>query len=193
MGFTPLELVDVSIGPILAKLYPKITPSMPVYHTFQVNKAALTNLPTDFCLVLDVFGVQLNTSSTMEGIISDWRHFLHKWWMNFDHLTILSFHKTNSNCINETTIPNQPEVLLLVINRAAGDCHKQNIKFVHVQCMIDFSTLITIEPYSITTKLQSTYYIELSQGTQALINGNNQNYNLVILLGAVNLRTFTSQ
>jgi hypothetical protein len=51
MSFAPLNLVDESIGHISAKLYPKISLAMPVHkhvHAFQVNKAAFTNLPTNF-------------------------------------------------------------------------------------------------------------------------------------------------
>ena len=50
MGFTPLDLVNVPVGRMTIKLYPKITPAMPVHkraHAFQVNKAALKDLPTD--------------------------------------------------------------------------------------------------------------------------------------------------
>jgi hypothetical protein len=75
MGFAPLDLVDVPVCRITVKLYPKITPAMPVHectHAFQVNKAALKDLPTDLRLVTDAFGAQLNASSTVEGILSDW-------------------------------------------------------------------------------------------------------------------------
>jgi hypothetical protein len=141
---------------------------MPVHkhiHAFQVNKAALTNLPTDFCLILDAFGMQLNMSSIVEGIISNWRHFFHKQWMDFDHLIILSYHKTNGNRLDNATIPNQPEVLLLAIDGVVGDCHMQNIKFVCVQCTINFSALIMIDLYPVTTKMRARYYIDLPQGT----------------------------
>jgi hypothetical protein len=86
MGFAPLDPIDVSVGWMNVKLYPKITPSMPVYeqaHAFQVNKAALKDLPTDLRLIIDVFGSQLNASSTVEGILSNWRQFFHKRWMDF--------------------------------------------------------------------------------------------------------------
>ena len=79
MGFAPLELVEVAVGRISVKLYLRITARMPVYeraHAFQVNKTALSNLlGTDFGLVLDAFGMQLNSSSTVEGLINDWRFF----------------------------------------------------------------------------------------------------------------------
>ena len=76
MGFAPLDLVDVPVGRMTVKLYPKITPAMPVHervHAFQVNKAALKDLLTDLRLVINAFGAQLNASSTVEGILSEWR------------------------------------------------------------------------------------------------------------------------
>ena len=81
MGYTPLDLVDVPVGRMTVKLYPKITPAMPVHeraHAFQVNKAALKDLHTDLRLVIDAFGAQLNASSTVEGILSDWRQYFNE-------------------------------------------------------------------------------------------------------------------
>jgi hypothetical protein len=78
MGFAPLDLVGVSIDRTSVKLYPKISLVMPVHecaHAFQVNAATLMNLLTDFCLILDAFGAQLNVSLTVEGILSNWRQF----------------------------------------------------------------------------------------------------------------------
>ncbi len=75
MGFAPLDLVDVPVGRITVKLYPKIMPVMPVHkhaHAFQVNKAALKDLPTNLWLVTDAFGAQLNASSTVKGFLSNW-------------------------------------------------------------------------------------------------------------------------
>jgi hypothetical protein len=74
MGFAPLDLVDVPIGRITVKLYPKITPAMPVHeraHAFQVNKATLKDLSTNLRLVTDAFGAQLNASLTLKGILSN--------------------------------------------------------------------------------------------------------------------------
>jgi hypothetical protein len=68
---------------------------MPVHergHAYQVNKATLTNLPADFRLILDACGMQLNASLTVKGIMSDWRCYFKDRWMDFGHLTILSFH-----------------------------------------------------------------------------------------------------
>ncbi len=74
MGFAPLDPVDVFVGRMSVKLYPKITPSMPVYeraHAFQVIKAVLKDLSTNLRLIIDNFGSQLNASSTVEGILSN--------------------------------------------------------------------------------------------------------------------------
>jgi hypothetical protein len=95
MGLALLDLVDVSFGRIIVKLYPPLTKDMPVHergHAYQVNKAALTNLPADISLILDAFGMQLNASSMVKGIMSDWRHYFKDHWMDFSHLTLLSFH-----------------------------------------------------------------------------------------------------
>jgi hypothetical protein len=77
MGFAPLDLIDVSVGQSSIKLYPKLTASMPVYeqvHAFQVNKTALTNTRgIEISQILDAFGAQMNSSSTVEGLISAWR------------------------------------------------------------------------------------------------------------------------
>jgi hypothetical protein len=57
------------------------------------SKAALTNPLMDFCLILDVFGAQLDASLTVKGILSNWCWFFKEQWMDFAPLTILSFHR----------------------------------------------------------------------------------------------------
>ncbi len=94
MGFALLNFVDDPVCRITVKLYPKITPVMPAHervHAFQVNKAALKDLPTNLRLVTDAFGAQLNASSTVKGILSDWQRYFSEHWMVFNFLTILSF------------------------------------------------------------------------------------------------------
>jgi hypothetical protein len=197
MGFTPLDLVDVSIGRISTKLYPKISLAMPVHeraHAFQVNKAALTNLPTGFCLILDAFGAQLNASLMVEGILSDWHRFFKDQWMDFAHLTILSFHRLNGDRIVDTTLAANPQVLLPIVNGAIARCQKQDVKFVRMQFTLNFTTaagLITIYPYPVSMTIRALYYVELPQGSRALTNGAGAPYNLVSFLGTADLRTLT--
>ena len=106
MGFAPLDPVDVPVGRMIVKLYPKIIPSMPVHeraHTFQANKLALKDLPTNFRLVIDTFGAKLNESSTIEEILSNWRCFFQEHWIDFGHLLILSFHNSQGARMDNTT------------------------------------------------------------------------------------------
>ncbi len=123
MGFALLDLVDVPVGHIMVKLYPKTMPAMPVHkraHAFQVNKATLKDLPTDLQLVTDAFGAQLNASSTIERILSNWQRYFNKCWMAFNFLTIQSFHDLQGACIDDTTIAGNPQVLKPVQNGIVG-------------------------------------------------------------------------
>jgi hypothetical protein len=133
MGFTPLDPVDVPVGWMTIKLYPKITPLMPVpkcVHAFQVNKSALKDLPTNLQLVIDAFGAQLNASSTVKGILSNWRWYFQEHWMNFSHLTILSFHNSRGDHIDDTTIAGNAQVLMPIQDGALPTCCKQDVRFV---------------------------------------------------------------
>ena len=197
MGFAPLDLVDVSVGQLHVKLYPKIGPSMVfVYeraHAFQIAKAALENLPADLRLVMDAFGAQLNASSTVEGILSDWRRFFQERWLDFTHLTIQSFHNSKGDRIDTTTTAADNQVLLPVVDGAVADCRKEDIRYVRVQCVLDFSALITIDPYPVSPILRESYYIELPQGTQMMADDTGAGYTLVTFLGDADLRLLTPE
>jgi hypothetical protein len=114
-------------------------------HAYQVNKAALANLPVDFSLILDAFGVQLNASLMVKGIMSDWCCYFKDRWMDFSHLTILSFHQSDGDRIDNTTIAANPQVLLPVVDGALATCRKQDVKFVQVQFTMDFATAPDID------------------------------------------------
>jgi hypothetical protein len=121
----------VAVGRVSVKLYPRIMAMMPVYecaYAFQVNKTALKYLSgTDFGLVLDAFGAQLNLSSTMEGLISDWQRFFKEQWMDFNQLLILSFHRSNGERIDNTTVAGHPEILFPEINGPVNACCQQDV------------------------------------------------------------------
>ena len=134
MDFAPLNPIDVSVCRMTVKLYLKITPLMPVHecpHTFHANKSTLKELPNNLWLVIDAFGAQLNASLTVEGILSDWCRYFQECWMDFAHLTILSFHNSRGNWTDDTTIAGDAQVLLLVQDGALPTtCHKQDKRFV---------------------------------------------------------------
>ena len=157
-------------------------------HAFQIAKAALENLPANLRLVMDAFGAQLNASSTVEGILSDWRRFFQERWLDFAHLSILSFHNSKGDRIDTTTTAADNRVLLPIVNGPVADCRKEDICYVCVQCVLDFSALITIDPYPVSPVLRESYYIELPQGTQAMTDETGAGYTLVTFLGNADLR-----
>jgi hypothetical protein len=194
MGLVPLNPVNVPVRWMHVKLYPKMVPLMAGHermHAYQVNKSALKDLPTNLQLVIDAFVARLNISLTVEGILSNWRWFFHEQWMDFGHLTILSFHALNGNRIYTTTTAADPQVLLPVINGAVANCCGWDVCFVRVQCILDFTPLTTINPYPISPILCVLYYIKLPQGSRAMVNDSNQPYTLVSFLGPDDLCLLT--
>ncbi len=153
MGFTPFDLVDVHVGHMTVKLYPKIGPAMQIWecaHAYQINKTTLTNLLTNLKLIIDAFGAQLNASLMMEGIISDFKRYFYDRWMCFQNLAILSFHDSACSIIDDTMSPADPQVLLPVQDGNLANCCSQDVR---VQCVLDFGSLSTATPYPISTTL----------------------------------------
>jgi hypothetical protein len=112
--------------------------------------------------------------------------------MSFDNLTILSFHDSAGNIINDTTSPANPQILLPMQNGILVNCRSQGVRFVRVQCVLDFASLVTAAPYPISTIIQVTYYIKLPQALRVMTNGVGAAYNLVSFLGVDDLCTLTS-
>jgi hypothetical protein len=108
--------------------------------------------------------------------------------MDFAHLSILSFHRSNGNRIDDTTVAGTPEVLLPLIDGPAAACCKPDVKFVRVRCTINFAGLTTINPYPVHPVLRIDYYIELPQTIQGVYRGTN-NINIETFCGAADLRT----
>jgi hypothetical protein len=194
MSFVPKDCVTIQVRCLLASVYPKVEPSMPVFecaHAFQVTKSALESLAVDTRLILEAMGAQLNCSTTVEGLIHDWRGLFDSAWFNFNNLAIVLFQNLAGRGINNSTIAGNPALLLPVINGLVGNCHQQDVCFVHVTCTIDFTGLVTMHNYGPMT-LHVRFYLELHQTTFAMVNGNNQAYNLTTLHGTAVLATLTS-
>ncbi len=103
--------------------------------------------------------------------------------MNFAHLTILLFHALNVDRIDTTTTATNPQVMLPIINGPVGNCCNQDVHFMRVQCILNFTPLTTIDPYPVSPILRVSYYIKLPQGSHPMLNGDNQGYTLVSFLG----------
>jgi hypothetical protein len=111
--------------------------------------------------------------------------------MDFAHLAILSFHRSNGNRIDDTTVAGSPKVLLPIIDGPAAACRKPDVKFVRVQCTINFAGLVSVNPYPVHPILRVDYYIELPQTIQGVCPGAND-INIEMFCGAANLRTLST-
>ena len=103
--------------------------------------------------------------------------------MNFNNLSILSFHTSNGDRIDNTTTAGDAAILLPVLNGNLATCRQQDVRFERVQCTLDFAHLITVDPYPVATILRVSYYIELPQTSRAMTNGVGAAYTLVNFLG----------
>jgi len=110
-------------------------------------------------------------------------------WMNFTNLSILSFHRSNGDQINTTTTAGDAAILLPIINGNLNNCRQQDVRFVRVQCTLDFIGLTTVNPHPVATILRASYYIELPQSSQAMTNGTGAAYTLVSFLGVDDIWT----
>jgi hypothetical protein len=181
MTFVPRNLVSIQVGCLSASVYPKIEPSMPVFecvHAFQVITSALEPLPpVDTRLILDALGTQLNCSAIINGLMFDWQSLFDSAWNNFCNLAIVTFHNSAGTEIKNTTNAGNPAILLPIQNAPKAVCHQNDVSFVPVTCLVDFSRLVNIPNYGPTT-LCIGFYLELPQTTMATTDGKNIAYNL---------------
>ena len=191
-NLTLLELVPTQVGRQTVNLYPWKVGQRPEEsaHAFHVNMNALNLLPIETRLILDALGRSLNCSAVAEGLMFDWTNHFDSAWFNFANLSILSFHGSDGCPITNTTVAGDPTILLPVQNGAVAGCRQGDVRFVRVDCSINFTPLITIPGYG-TSVLRASFYMELPQTTVVMQNGNGVDYNLTTWHGASNLRTLT--
>jgi hypothetical protein len=192
--FAPRALVPVRVGSYTIMLYPVVDQSMLPHeraHSFHYNKTALAAQNIDLRLQLDALGTQLNLIATVDGTINDWLRFFYDSWFDFLLLTILSFHDAKGDIMKTTTDAAEPLVLLPVVNGALVNCRKKDVKFVRVQLMVDFTSLVNVTTAGATT-LRTEYYIELPQTSVQVADGNGSAYNLLTFHGPADLRTMTT-
>ena len=107
-------------------------------------------------------------------------------------MTIISWHDGRGRVINNTTVADNPAVLLPIQNGSIADCRAEGVTFVRVSLALDFSDLSTIDPLPACV-LRGTYYIELPQGTMQMTNGAGNAYNLTTYTGPADLTTLSSE
>jgi hypothetical protein len=163
MAFVPCELVIIQVGRLSANVYPNGEPGMSNFeraHTFQVIKSALKPLPISTHLILDAIGLQLNCSVIAEGLMFNWKNAFDTRWCVFANLMILSFHDSSGAIIANTTIAGNPCIPLPVVDDTVATCCHQDVCFVCVNCMVDFSPLISTPNYG-TLVLCVGFYAKL--------------------------------
>ena len=159
---------------------------------YQQNHTALATADLDQRVRILALTECLDLMLTAEASLSDWERRLARNWYNFAHLTIISWHDGRGRVINNTTVADNPAVLLPIQNGNIADCHAEGVTFVRVSLALDFSDLSIIDPPP-TCVLRGTYYIELPQGTVPMTNGAGNAYNLTTYLGPADLTTLSSE
>jgi hypothetical protein len=148
-------------------------------HALHINKTALFAQNINLRLQLDALGMQINLSVTVDNTINDWFCFFYNSWFDFSKLTILSFHSVKGNIVSNTSEVANPAVLLPVQDGGLTDNNTKDVKFIHVQLTIDYSTFVNVNPAG-PTILRAEYYIELPQTLRQLLNVTGTTYNLFI-------------
>jgi hypothetical protein len=191
--FVPRAAEVVAIGKTSVSLYPKVDASMSNPEkalAYQQNRAALAGADLDQRARILALAERLDLMHTAESSLVDWERRLTKNWFNFAYLPIISWHNAQGGLINNTTVADNPSVLLPVQNGVAASCRAEGVTFVRVSLRLDFLNLCTVTPAS-SCVLCGSYYIELPQNTVQLIGGSNKAYNLTTFTGAADLRTLS--
>ncbi len=196
MTIVPREPLTIQVGCLSASVYPKIDPGMSVFecvHAFQVVKSALEPLPVNMHLILDAIDTQLNCSTIVGGLVFYWYSLFNAAWFDFQNLSIMLYHDSAGDPIDNSTMDNNPSLLLPMVNGPIVACHHQDIHYVHVSFSVDYRGLVTI-PTPGPTMLRAGFYIELPQLMVTLTNGNSVAYNLNLTMwqGAANLTGLTA-
>jgi hypothetical protein len=122
-------------------LYPKVDASMSDPEkalAYQQNWAALAGADLDQHAPILALTERLDLMHTAESSLADWERRLTKNWFNFAYLTIILWHNAQGGLINNTTVANNPLVLLPVQNGVAASCRTEGVTFVRVSLRLDF-------------------------------------------------------
>ena len=193
--FEPKETVTVVIGKISVHLYPDIHPLMPVAekaHGYHVTTTSLKGARLAPDVYVDHLGMHLDSTSLVAGLKQDFMDRFDEHWLDWNNLTILSFHNTQGQAFgNNAVTPADLSVLKPVVNGAVANCRPADVRFVRVECTLDFRTLCTAAEPTDNTTLRCSYYIELPQSTVVVNDGNNNPRNLRTWQGVADLRTLS--
>ena len=157
---------------------------------FQQNKMALALADLDQKVRILALTDQLDLMLTAKSSLANWERKLRCNWANFANLSILSWHGTNGNIINNTTTAANASILLPAQDGTANACRAAGIKFVRVQLNLDYANLNRIDPAP-NMVLRGKYYIQLLQNTVNLTNAAGNAYRLTTFTRPTDLRTLS--
>ncbi len=86
-----------------------------------------------------------------------------------NHLTIMSFHDSAENVMNDAATVANAAILKPVVDGPINDRRPQDVRYVRLQLALDFCELCTAACPHNNTTLCSSYYLELPQ-TSAMVN-----------------------
>jgi hypothetical protein len=142
-GWTPKETINVMIGKQNTNVYPRVQPLWPIEeraYAYHVTKTALQSLhlPTD--VYLDNLGMYLDSQTTVAGLKCDFLEYFEDHWLDMGNLTILSFH-TSAGAVLDASIPGDINVLRPVQNGAVANCCPADVRYVRLECVLDYADL----------------------------------------------------
>ena len=188
--FTPKSLMPVAIGRQTVNLYPVIDTTMCAHeraYAFHVNKTNLANVTLTPRQMLTALGQQIGQETSIQGEISDFLHRFNTMWNDFSQLSILSFHDSIGNVINNTTTIADDSILLPVQDGALLQCRSPDVRFVYVRADVDYSDKIDAGVRTFRTE----YFVELPHTTHNMTNGAGAAYALTTFGGPDDLRLYT--
>lgn len=193
-AFTPKETVPVKLEHQILYVYPRIDPGMSIAeraHAFHVTRAALRTIPLPPDVHLETFGSYMNSSSVVDGLKFDFQEHLRESWFDMTNLTILSFHDSAGTVLNDATTDADPSILKPVQDGPVNDCRPEDVRYVRLQLVLDFRDLCTAARAGDNCTLRGSYYLELPQSSENVLNGNNVPRNLTTFHGVADLRTLS--
>jgi hypothetical protein len=127
------------------------------------------------------------------GLKCDFLEYFEDHWLDINNLTILSFH-TSAGAVLDASIPGDINILCPVQNGAVANCRPADVRYVHLECVLDYADLAEHAGPNDNTILRTVYYLELPQTVAVVLDGHNNNpRNLCTFHGVADLRTLTVQ
>ena len=187
-SFRPKESEQITVGRYHCMVYPKVTPEMHDYEcafAFHQTSAALQLLKIEPAQYLDTLGLRLDVSTIVEANKFQWLRHFDKNWCSPAHTSILSFHNSAGNIMNDAVVAGTMTLKPFTDGLANNARRPADVRFVRLQLRLDFRPLMLADQDNHV--LDASYYIELPQETRMVVNAAGNPVQLTTFFGADNL------